>query len=152
MYNDNYIEDIKTENIERMTYGSTPYGSSGYGGVSALVPICPTGLKYSGDTITLKATPKDGIGPYYVVFRKDGSTISPARLGGLDNPILSALENIEITRIYTLNDADIAGAIGGIIDFSVYMIDSCPTGGQTCEDHCIINIGCIAPVCNFVVT
>lgn len=146
MYDRNSID-----NIQNM-YGESAYGSSAFGVNAAQAPLCPTGPKYSGNILTLKATPKNGIGPYYIVFRKDGSTISPTRLGGLDNPILSATENIEITRTYTLDDADIAGAIGGTIDFSVYMIDSCPPTGQTCEDHCIINIGCIAPVCNFVVT
>lgn len=32
---------------------------------------CP-GTKYSGDSIVLKATPRDGIGPYYIAFKKDG--------------------------------------------------------------------------------
>jgi hypothetical protein len=140
------------DTIQDLTYGSSSYGSSAFGGVSTLVLTCPSGLKYSGNTITLKATPKDGIGPYYVVFRKNGVTIDPSRLGGLDNPIINAPENTEITRIYTLNDADIAGATTGTIDFSVYMEDSCPTGSRTCAQTCTITIGCLAPICNFVVT
>lgn len=113
---------------------------------------CTQSLKYSGNYITLQATPKDGIGPYYVVFRKNGTTIDPSRLGGLSNPIINAPEGIQITRVYTIDDVDVATALTGTIDFSVYMEDSCPTGPMTCSDTCTINIGCIAPVCNFMVT
>lgn len=105
--------------------------------------ICSSTLKYEGDTIHLSATPKDGIGQYYVEFRKNGI------------PIISypnSLENIEITHDYILTDDDIRSASLGTIDFSVYMEDSCPTGPQTCEQTCTTNIGCIAPVCNFIVT
>lgn len=138
-------------NIET-TFGSYPYGSSAYGGGLAGIPICPISPKYSGDTITLQATPRDGIGPYYVIFRKDDVDIDPSRLGGEDNPIIDAPEDVEITRIYTLTDEDIAGATGGTIDFSVFIRDSCPTIPQTCEDVCTINIGCVAPICNFIVS
>lgn len=146
-----YQENDDIENIQNM-YGESSYGSSAYGSSAFLAPTCPSGLKYSGDTITLKATPKDGIGPYNVTFRKDGSTIDPSRLASLSNPILGATENVEITRVYTLNDADIAGALTGTIDFSVFISDSCPTVPQTCSESCTISIGCLAPVCNFVVT
>ncbi len=89
---------------------------------------CP-GTKYSGDTITLRATPRDGIGPYYVAFKKDGIIIDPSRLGAQPNPISDAPENIEITRTYTLNDEDVRNALTGTIGFSVFIRDSCPTGG-----------------------
>ncbi len=89
---------------------------------------CITSPKYSGDTITLRATPRDGIGPYYVAFKKDGIIIDPSRLGG-DNPITSAPENVEIIRIYTLDDADVRNAVSGNIQFSVFIRGSCPTGG-----------------------
>lgn len=150
-----YIEDINNtnaENIEKMTYGSTPYGSSSFGGTAALV-TCPVETKYEGDTITLKATPKDGTGPYYVVFRKNGIDIDPSRLGG-SNPISPAPEDIEITRVYTLDNEDIRTAFTGTIDFSVFIQDSCPVplGPKTCSDVCTITIGCMAPVCNFTVT
>lgn len=140
------------ENIKRIGYGSGSFGSSGFGGQSIFLATCPTVPKYSGDTITLLATPRDGIGPYYVEFRKNGS----AMLGNdpLGNPytIPSAIEDVTITRTYILNDVDIAGALTGTIDFSVYIEDSCPTGAQSCTESCIINIGCVAPVCNFTVT
>ncbi len=113
--------------------------------------VCPISPKYEGNTVTLNATPKDGIGPYYVEFRKNGVIIDPSRLGG-SNPILSAPENIQITRVYTLDDEDIRTASLGTIDFSVYIEDSCPTGFKTCTDACTISIGCISPVCNFQVT
>lgn len=120
--------------------------------VSAILSLtCPVSPKYSGNNIILQATPKDGIGPYYVEFFKDGFSINSSRLGGLDNPITGALENIDITRIYTLDDIDVALS-DGTIDFSVYISDSCPTGIKTCTETCTINIGCLAPVCNFTVT
>lgn len=113
---------------------------------------CPTSPRYSGDNITLKSTPRDGAGPYYVEFRKNGVLINPSRLGGLDNPILNAPENVQITRVYSLNDLDVSSASGGTIDFSVYITDSCPTGPMSCSETCTINIGCVAPICNFTVT
>lgn len=117
-----------------------------------LLAPCPTSPRYSGDNITLQSTPRDGIGPYYVVFRKNGTNIGPSRLAGLDNPIINAPENVQITRVYTLNDLDISSALSGTIDFSVYITDSCPTGPMSCTETCTINIGCVAPVCNFTVT
>lgn len=132
-----------------MTYGSTPYGSLPYGGaIAELVPTCPILPKFSGDIITLQATPKDGIGPYYVEFRKNDELIHPSRLEDQSNPITDAPENITITRIYILNDEDI---IGDTIKFTVFIRDSCPLA-QTCTEDCFISIGCVAPVCNFVVT
>lgn len=121
-----------------------------------IILTCPIALKYSGDTVTLQATPKDGIGPYNITFKKGIGTISSSRLtdeflNPTTNPTSGAPENIQITRIYTLNDVDIATSTG-TIDFSVVISDSCPTTPQTCEQHCIISIGCVAPVCNFTVT
>lgn len=121
-----------------------------------IILTCPITPKYSGDTVTLQATPKDGIGPYNVTFKKGIYTIDSSRLtdelgNPTTNPTSGALENIQITRVYTLDDADIATS-AGTIDFSVIISDSCPTVPQTCEDHCIISIGCVAPVCNFTVT
>ena len=116
-----------------------------------LLTNCPIIPKYSGDMITLNATPKDGIGPYYVVFKKGIGIINPLRLGSLSNPVTGVPENTLITRVYTLDDEDIRTSTG-IISFSVYMEDSCPTGAQTCTETCAMTIGCVAPVCNFVVT
>jgi hypothetical protein len=113
---------------------------------------CPSTPKYSGDTVTLKATPRDGIGPYYIEFRKDGIIIDPSRLEDLDNPLSNVSENVEITRVFTLNDVDVAEASTGTIDFSVYVSDSCPIGTKSCTEICTITLGCMAPVCNFTVT
>lgn len=115
------------------------------------LPACTSTLKYSGDTVTLQATPKDGIGPYHVEFLKNGVLINSLRLDG-PNPIDPATENAQITRIYTLDDADIVGTSIGKITFSVFISDSCPTGAKTCTATCDVYIGCIAPVCNFTVT
>lgn len=119
-------------------------------------PEPPTGcvgtVKYEGNTVTLKATPRNGTGPYDVEFRKNGAAIASSRLAGLLNPIIDAPEDIEITRVYTLDNEDIRTASVSTIDFSVYISDSCPTGAKTCESICTVNIGCLAPVCNFTVT
>lgn len=112
---------------------------------------CPS-IKYSGDTVTLQATPANAIGPYIVTFKKDGITIITSRLGGLSNPITSAPEDVQITRVYTLNDLDISSALTGEIEFSVEISDSCPIIPQTCTSTCTITVGCYAPVCNFTVT
>lgn len=141
-----------TENIKRIGYGSGSFGASGFGGQSISLATCPTVPKYSGDTLTLEATPKDGTGPYYVEFRMNGTAIPGNDPLGYPYTILSAIENVTIIRTYILSDADIAGALTGTINFSVYIEDSCPTGPMTCTEYCIINIGCIAPVCNFTVT
>ncbi len=106
-------------------------------------PICSSTLKYSGDLVHLQATPKDATGPYYVEFRKNNSPISS---------LSNVIEDTLITYDYLLTDLDISSAITGTIDFSVYISDSCPTGSQTCTQNCTVNIGCIAPLCNFTVT
>jgi len=139
-------------NIKRVGYGSGPLGSYGFGGESESSAVCPTTPKYSGDIVTLEATPRDGIGPYYVVFKMNGATINPLKLTGGTNPITGATENTLITRTYTLDDVDISSALTGTIEFSVYMEDSCPIAPMTCTESCTIDIGCYAPVCNFTVT
>ncbi len=53
---------------------------------------CP-GTKYSGDTITLRATPRDGIGPYHVEFRMNEIAISGNDPLGYPYTIPSAIEN-----------------------------------------------------------
>ena len=146
------VHDGNVQNIKHVGYGSGPLGSYGFGGESKSSAMCPTVPKYSGDTVTLEVTPRDGIGPYYVEFRINGDTIDPLRLTGGTNPITGALENISIIRTYTLNDLDISSALTGTIEFSVYMYDSCPITPMTCTESCTIDIGCIAPVCNFTVT
>ncbi len=140
------------ENIKRTGYGSGSFGASGFGGQSTSLATCPMVTKYSGDTLTLQTTPKDGIGPYYVQFRMNGTVIPENDPLGRPYTIPSATENVTLIRTYILNDADIAGALTGTINFSVYIEDSCPTGHKTCTESCIINIGCMAPVCNFTVT
>ena len=141
-----------TENITHIGYGSSPFGSSEFGGYSKSLATCPTTPKYSGDTVTLKATPTGGVEPYVVTFKKDGSTISTSRLGGLSNPTTGAVEDTQITRVYTLDDLDISSASTGTINFSVYIEDSCPTGPMSCTETCTISVGCVAPICNFTVT
>jgi len=149
-----YIEDI-VPRIEDLTVSPCPVVVIQAPGAPEPPTGCPGALKYSGNTVTLKATPRNGIGPYYVEFRKNDVFIDPSRLGGTNpgtSKIYDAPEDVQITRVYTLDDADIASATGGAIDFSVFISDKCPTGAQSCESICTINIGCVAPVCNFTVT
>ncbi len=112
---------------------------------------CPT-IKYSGDQVILRTTPRDGVGPYYVSFKKDNVIIPSSRLGGQPNPITDALEGVEIVRIYILDDLDISSSLTGTIDFLAFVSDSCPLGAKSSKATCTVNIGCLAPVCNFVVT
>jgi hypothetical protein len=45
-------------------------------------------------------------------------------------------DSSSLTRVYTLDDLDISSASEGMIDFSVYMTDSCPTGPMSCSQIC----------------
>ena len=83
------------QNIKHVGYGSGSIGSYAFGGESKSSATCPTVPKYSGDTITLESTPRDGTGPYYVEFRINGDIIDASRLGE-DNPITSASEDTPI--------------------------------------------------------
>lgn len=148
--NSTYVEDSQVPIIEYLVPCETVNVQYAPGAPQAPVS-CPS-IKYSGDTVTLQATPTNGIGPYIVTFKKDGITISTSRLAGLSNPITSAPEDVQITRVYTLDDLDISSALTGNIEFSVEISDLCPTGHNTCESTCTIAVGCYAPVCNFTVT
>jgi hypothetical protein len=145
-----YVEVVNTPMIESLIDCATVDVEYLPGAPQLPLQPCPT-IKYSGDTVTLKATPRNGIAPYIVTFKKDDEAINSSRLGG-SNPISPAPEDVDITRAYILDDLDISSALSGTIKFSVEISDSCPTGPVTCTSECIINIGCMAPVCNFVVT
>lgn len=142
--------------------------------VNVFEPACPTSLKYSGYILTLNATPVQGVAPYTVEFRRtnpesmanviDISNINSEtyiiptdRLGGLSNPMLDATEGTVITRLYTINIADINDATSKIpgesasIIFAAHTIDSC-TPSQYCVKYCKVFVTCPAPVCDFVVT
>jgi hypothetical protein len=139
-------------NIKHAGYGSGPLGSYGFGGESESSAVCPTTPKYSGDTVTLEATPRDGIGPYYIEFRMKGLALPGNDPLGRPYTISSVVENTTVIRTYELDDLDISSALTGTIEFSVYMYDSCPITPMTCTESCTIDIGCVAPVCNFTVT
>ena len=147
----NNIEDIK-----HTGYGSGPLGGPTFGGQSSQLD-CPTAPKYSGDSITLRATPRDGIGPYSVVFKIGADPIPFGRLtsplGITSNPTIGKIivEDTTVGGTYILTDEDVRTS-DGTITFSVHIEDSCPTTSQTCTETCIVNIGCLAPVCNFTVT
>ena len=133
------------------------------------IGICPADIKYSGDTVTLKATPIQGVAPYTVEFRisppqnmmdnETGATdvVSSARLEDLSNPTYNVTEGTAITRTYTLDNVDLEGATSKIpgegpsIIFAAEMIDSC-SPPQSCIKYCKVLVGCTPPVCDFTVT
>jgi hypothetical protein len=156
--NSTYIENLQEPIIESLiACGSAsvqyaPGAPQSPGG-------CPI-TKYSGNDVTLKSTPRDGIGPYTVTFRRGVLTaaIPAGRLTGTGpdgstgtNPVYNVTENDDVIRTFTLNDLDISTS-GGTLTFSVEVNDSCPTTPQSGTSTCIISVGCVAPVCNFVVT
>lgn len=148
--------------------GSTTLGGSIIQGLQGTA-TCTVGIKYSGDDVTLKATPIQGVAPYTIEFRisppqsmigdETGATdvIPSARLGGFSNPTYNVTEGTDITRVYTLDNTDIEGATSKIpgegpsIIFAVEIIDSC-FSPQSCIKYCKTFVGCTAPVCNFTVT
>ncbi len=148
-----------------MTFGGYAYGSSALGSkpsiTELLIPPCPLEPKKSGDTINFRTNPTGGFSPYTVEFRKDNILIDPSLLidefgqPSISNPLTNIAENTLLNRIYTLTDVDVAAAVGGLIQFSVRTIDSCPSGvggPSSCEKVCDITIVCVSPICNFVIT
>lgn len=133
--------------------------------------------KYSGESISLAATPNDGIFPYTVRFwRKAGGTGGAyIQIDGDHSPIT---EGDTVTESYTLSDFDLSHATGdltagdptsdsvgiiiepfgggtplapGKIRVAVTVADSCPIGPKICISYCDVTLGCIAPTCNFTV-
>jgi hypothetical protein len=149
-----------------------------YGGIKSLAVTCPApGISGAEDnpkvvtnTITMVATPVQGVSPYMITFRKtpaasaDGSeagateVMTAGRLGGLANPTTKTItEGTPITRVYTLDLDDLNGAVTKAgdtmpsITFASTIEDSC-TPVQTCVNACKIFVGCVPPVCDFVVS
>lgn len=152
--------------------------SSGFGEIYSMTPTCSTATKASGDVITLAAAPNGGIGPYTVRFwRKAGGTGGVYSLVGTTKT--SVTEATTVTETITLNDFDVSSATGdttagaptvstsgtitdpfggtatlssGKIRVATTTTDLCPTGIQTCVEYCDVNLACVAPTCNFVVS
>lgn len=146
--------------------------------IYSMTPTCSTATKASGDTITLVAAPNGGIGPYTVRFwRKAGGTGGTYSLVGTTKT--SVTEANSVTETVTLNDSDVSSATGDTtagapvastagtisdpfggtaalanakIRVATTTTDLCPTGIQTCVEYCDVNLACVAPTCNFVVT
>jgi hypothetical protein len=135
----------------------------------SLTPLpCPITPKYSGDTVTLSATPVQGVAPYTIQFRKSPANsmgndetaatevISDIRIPGGNN-VPDVPEGVVTTRIYTLDSNDLEGATtkigdtGPSIIFVAEIIDSC-SPLQSCIKYCKIFVGCTVPVCDFTVT
>ncbi len=154
---------------------STGFGN---GSIYGLADTCVTTTKSSGDAITLAASPSGAIGPYYVRFWRmpaSGGAMSFGEIGG----VRTVNEGSSTSTSFTLYDTDLVAAAGttagtptyssttlgeiydpgtgnnlaaGKIRVATTVYDSCPTGGQSCIAWCDINLGCIAPTCNFTVT
>ena len=150
----------------------------GYGGIYSLTPTCTASTKASGQTINLATAPDGGVGPYTVRFwRKAGGTGGTYSMVGTTKT--SVTEAFTVTDSIALVDADLAAATGdttagipitgvsGIISdpfggtaalsaarirVATTTTDSCPAGAQYCVEYCDVNLACVAPTCNFVVT
>jgi len=146
-----------------------------YGGIQNLAPTCVTSTKSSGDTVTLSVAPSGAIGPYRVRFFRKSAP------GGYSEiwSVQTIAEGTSSSTSFVLGDADFTGAVGdstagipttgatgaitdpensslllsaGKIRVATTTYDSCPTGAQSCVEYCDINLACVAPTCNFVVT
>ncbi len=152
--------------------------STGFGDIYGLADTCVTTTKSSGDAITLAASPSGAIGPYHVRFwRMPSSSFTMAweELG----TTRTITEGSSTSTNFSLSDSDLVAAAGttagtptfstvtlgnlvdpgtgnnlaaGKIRVATTVYDSCPNGGQSCIAWCDINLGCIAPTCNFTVT
>lgn len=150
------------------------WGYGGFGSIQAMA-TCATGTKASGETITLTSTPAGAIGPYYVRFWRKSAPGAFTELGSLR----TVTEGNTTSTGITLADTDFTGAVGdttagtpttgangaitdpedtgaalsaGKIRVATTVYDSCPTGAQSCVEYCDVNLACIAPTCNFVVS
>ena len=147
----------------------------GYGGIRSMAPTCVTGTKSSGDVVTLAAAPSGAIGPYHVRFFRKSAPGAYTELGSVRT--ITELSSTSVT--IGLIDADFTGAVGdttagvpttgatgaiadpedtslalavGKIRVATTTYDSCPTGAQSCVEYCDVNLACVAPTCNFVVS
>ncbi len=149
--------------------------SAGFGDIYGMAPTCVTATKSSGDAVTLAATPSGAIGPYHVRFFRKSAPGAYTELGS----VRTIAELSSTSTTITLVDADFTGAVGdptagvpttgatgaitdaedtslalavGKIRVATTTYDSCPTGAQSCVEYCDINLACVAPTCNFVIT
>jgi hypothetical protein len=149
-----------------------------YGGIRSLAPTCVTGTKASGEVVTLSASPSGAVGPYYVRFWRKPNAAGAMAYGELGSA-RTVSEGSSTSTNFTLYDTDLVaasgdttagtpttGATGAITDpygagaaiatgkirVATTTYDSCPTGAQSCVEYCDINLACVAPTCNFVVT
>lgn len=120
--------------------------------IFSMAPTCTRTTYSSTDTITMKAAPDGGIGPYRVTFYYDKGA-GDVQVGATQTGITEATT---ATQLLTITDAIAIGAVygtvAGAIQLKVVTDDSCPTGPRTCTELCTIGAVCVAPTCNFVVT
>ena len=189
-YNNNYTIDkaIYTNDESSMEVVATPVIEDLYypcqeaivqaPGAPELPSACPTGPKYSGDTINLQASPSGAVGPYHVRFWRmpaPGGSMSYGEIG----TVSTISEGSSTSTSFTLYDTDLVAASGkldagfpdtdalgniislpddsssplgvGKIRVATTVYDSCPTGAKSCISTCDITLGCVAPTCNFTV-
>jgi hypothetical protein len=142
---------------------------------------CVGTTKASGSTITLASAPNGAIGPYYVrFFRMPGTSQTNASTFSELDTVRTVEELSNTSTSFTLYDTDLVAAKGntladipttnatgallttvgtgtkpltvGYIRVFTTVYDSCPTGAQSCVSSCDVQLGCIAPTCNFTVT
>ena len=149
-----------------------------YGGIRSLVPTCTTSTKASGDAVSLQAGPTGGVGSYHVRFFRKPNAAGAMAYGELGS-VRTVAEGSTTGTSFTLYDTDLVAASGDTlagtptasttgaitdpgdagaplanakIRVATTTYDSCPTGPQTCVEFCDVNLACVAPTCNFVVT
>lgn len=126
-------------------------GFENEGMIFSMTPTCTRTTYSSGDTITMKANPDGGIGPYTVTFYYDKGA-GDVQVGSTQSGVTEATT---ATQTLSITDGIAAGASYsgvGTIQLKVAISDSCPTGARTCAETCTIGAICVAPTCNFVVT
>ena len=143
-----------------------------------MAPTCITTTKASGDSIGLAAAPSGAVGPYFVRFWRKPNVAGTMAYGELGT-VRTVTEGSSTSTSFTLYDTDLISASGdtlastpttnatgaitdpgtgtaalavGKIRVATTTYDSCPTGAQSCVEYCDVNLACIPPTCNFVVT
>mgnify|MGYP003393798175 CR=1 FL=1 len=158
-----------------------------YGGIHSLIFDSDvtgdgTGPKGSGSTVTLKANPLSGVGPYDVRFWRSNTGASPITTDITNASYMGSTEGVTVTATYVITDIDVAAAVGntlaqvpsavntttgvitlggattaltaGSIRFYSSIVDSCKgaLGPGVCAQYADVTLTCVAPTCNFVVT
>lgn len=155
----------------------TMSAGSGFGDIYSLTDTCTGATKASGQTVSLVAGPNGAIGPYYVRFWRYPNITGTMAWGELGS-YQTCAEGNTVGTSFTLYDTDFVFAQGDTtakvavtdsagtisagttvstlapskIRVATTVFDSCPVTPQSCVSVCDVNLACVAPTCNFVVS